>query len=252
MGKLEGKAAIVTGGARGIGRAIATRFLEEGAQVLICDILEDRAHETAGELGELGDVQAYIGDLSKKQVCEAAVARSVEIFGGLHIVVNNAGIARWGRFLEHSEEDWDRTLDVNLKAVFLLSQQAARVMVEQGEGGVILSTASNNGHVPEPDVAAYNASKGAVVLLTKTMAIELAKYNIRANCVAPGHIGPTDLSLEGGADDAFFETLKDGIPLGRLGKLEEVAALYAFLASDEAEFINGHSVLIDGGQIAGQ
>ena len=191
--------------------------------MLICDIL-DRANETAEELSSLGEVHVHVGDLTQRDVCAAAVVRAVELFGGLHVVVNNAGIARWGPFLEHSEEDWDRTLDVNLKAVFLLSQQAARVMVDQGDGGVILSTASNNGHTPEPDVAAYNASKGAVVLLTKTMAIELAKYNIRANCVSPGHIGPTDLSLEGGADETFFETLKDGIPLGRLGKLEEVAA----------------------------
>lgn len=252
MGKLAGKAAIVTGGARGIGRAIATRFLQEGARVLICDILDERLRETVAELAELGEVHAHAGDLGKKEVCEAAVRRAVELYDGLHIVVNNAGIARWAPFLDHSEEDWDRTFDINLKAVFLLSQQAARVMVEQGEGGVILSMASNNAHVPEPEVAAYNASKGGVVLLTKTMAIELAKYNIRANCVAPGHIGPTDLSLEGGADETFFETLKDGIPLGRLGKLEEVAALYAFLASDEAPFINGHSVIIDGGQLAGQ
>ena len=252
MGKLIGTAAIVTGGARGIGRAIATRFLEEGAQVLICDILEDRLRETVGELSELGEVHGHPGDLSRKDVCAAAVHRAVDLFGGVHIVVNNAGIARWAPFLDHSEEDWDRTFDVNLKAVFLLSQQAARVMVEQGKGGVILSMASNNGHVPEPEVAAYNASKGGVVLLTKTMAIELAKHNIRANSIAPGHIGPTDLSLEGGADETFCQTLADGIPLGRLGKLEEVAALYAFLASDEAQFINGHSIIIDGGQTAGQ
>ena len=148
MGKLIGRAAIVTGGARGIGRAIATRFLEEGAQVLICDILEDRLRETVGELSELGEVHGHPGDLSRKDVCAAAVHRAVDLFGGVHIVVNNAGIARWAPFLDHSEEDWDRTFDVNLKAVFLLSQQAARVMVEQGEGGVILSMASNNGHVP--------------------------------------------------------------------------------------------------------
>lgn len=252
MALLDGKVAIVTGGARGIGKAITQRFLQEGAKLVVCDILTERLDATVSELKQFGPIVGQPGDLTIKALCKEAVDRAVETYGELNIVVNNAGIARWAPFLEHSEEDWDRTLAVNLKAVFLLSQQAAKVMVKQGRGGAILSTASNNAHVPEGEVAAYNASKAGVVLLTKTLAVELAQYGIRSNCVAPGHVGPTDLSLEGGADEQFFETLKDGIPLGRLGTLEEIAALYTFLASDECTFINGHSIIVDGGQLAGQ
>ena len=248
--RLEGRVAIVTGAARGIGRAIAQRFLEEGARVVACDVLE-QVEQSADELTALGDIRAVVGDLTNARHCERAVAAARDL-GRLDIVVNNAGIARWAPFLDHSEADWDQTLAVNLKAVFLLSQRAARVMVEQGTGGVILSTASNNGHVAEPEVAAYNASKAGVILLTKSMAVELGKHGIRANCVSPGHIGPTDLALDGGAGDDFIESLEAGIPLGRLGRLEEVAALYAYLASDEAAFMNGHSVVFDGGQTAGQ
>lgn len=250
MNRLDEKVAIVTGAARGIGRAIATRFLQEGATVVACDILP-QVMATAEELRSLGDVAPVMADLTSSQAC-TEVAELAQSLGGPDIVVNNAGIARWAPFLDHSEKDWDDTLAVNLKAVFLLSQAAARLMVEHGRGGVILSTASNNGHVAEPEVAAYNASKAGVVLLTKTMAVELGPHGIRANCVAPGHIGPTDLASEGGASDEFIATLEAGIPLGRLGRLEEVAALFTYLASDEAAFMSGHSVIFDGGQTAGQ
>ena len=252
MPLLDGKKAIITGGARGIGKAIAERFLDEGASVFICDILEDRLDETARELRERGKVDVLSGDISLKHFCEEVATTARERMGEINVLVNNAGIARWGSILEHTEEDWDRTLAVNLKAVFLLSQQVTRIMVEQGKGGVILSMASNNGHVAEPSLSAYNAAKAGVVLLTQTMAIDLGEYGIRANCVSPGHIGPTELSMEGGASEEFFENLAVGIPLGRVGRLEEVANLYAFLASDNAEVINGASILIDGGQLAVQ
>lgn len=157
--RLEGRIAIVTGAARGIGRAVAQRFLDEGALVIACDVL-DLVEQTAEELAPLGDIRAVVGDLTDARQCERVVAAARDV-GHLDILVNNAGIARWAPFLDHSEEDWDRTLAVNLKAVFLLSQLAARVMVDQGTGGVILSTASNNGHVAEPEVAAYNASRPA-------------------------------------------------------------------------------------------
>jgi 3-oxoacyl-[acyl-carrier protein] reductase len=250
MNRLEGRVAIVTGAARGIGRAITERFLQEGASVVACDVLP-RVEQTAAELGDWGTVIPVIADLTSAEAC-AHVATEAARHGGPDIVVNNAGIARWAPFLDHSERDWDDTLAINLKAVFLMSQAAARLMVEHGRGGVILSTASNNGHVAEPEVAAYNASKAGVVLLTKTMAVELGPHGIRANCVSPGHVGPTDLALEGGASDDFIATLEAGIPLGRLGRLDEIAALFAFLASDEAAYMNGHSVIIDGGQTAGQ
>ena len=250
MALLDGKKAIITGGARGIGRAIATRFLDEGASVVIADILEDRLQDTIGDLGERGEVHGIAGDVSSKAFCEEVASTAREVMGEVNVLVNNAGIARFGNILEHSEEDWDRTLAINLKAVFLLSQQVARILVEQGNGGVILSTASSNGHVAEPELAAYNAAKAGVVLLTKTMAVDLGGNGIRVNCVSPGHIGPTELAMEGGASEEFFEGLTSGIPLGRVGRLEEVANLYAFLASDLAKFISGESIVIDGGQLA--
>jgi 3-oxoacyl-[acyl-carrier protein] reductase len=249
MGRLERKSAIITGAGRGIGKAIARKFLEEGARILICDIVPERLEAAAGELRAYGDVQTMDGDVSAASFCDALVARVQERFGALDVLINNAGIALFQPFLDHSEEAWDRTLAVNLKSVFLLGQRAARAMVAQGRGGAIVNMASTNGHVGEKELAAYNASKAGVVLLTKTMAIELAAHNIRANCVAPGFIR-TELVEDAGVDETFVRDYLQKIPLGRYGKPEEVANLFAFLASDEASFITGESVVIDGGQLS--
>jgi 3-oxoacyl-[acyl-carrier protein] reductase len=199
-----------------------------------------------------GDVHAIAGDVTDPAFCDQLAQRAEERLGGIDILVNNAGVARWAAFVEHSLEDWEQTLAVNLTAVFLLSQRAARVMVEQGRGGVILSTASNNGHVAEPGVAAYNASKAGVILLTKTMAIELAPHGIRANCVSPGHVESRGLALDGGAGASFLADIEAPIPLGRIGRIEEIANLFVFLATDESPYINGESILIDGGHLARQ
>ena len=184
--------------------------------------------------------------------CDEVVHRAKERLGGIDVLVNNAGIARWASFVEHSLEDWEQTLAVNLTAVFLLSQRVARVMIEQDRGGVILSTASNNGHVAEPGVAAYNASKAGVILLTKTMAIELAPHGVRANCVSPGHVESRGLALDGGASASFLADIATPIPLGRIGRIEEIANLFVFLATDESPYINGESILVDGGHLARQ
>lgn len=252
MGRLDGKAAIVTGAGRGIGQGIARRFVQEGARVLLCDLVAERVEQTASGLQSEGECHAIAGDVTSPAFCSDVAERACELFGGIDVLVNNAGIARWGSFTEHSLEDWERTLAVNLTAVFLLSQQVARVMVRQGSGGAILSTASNNAHVAEPGVAAYNASKAGVVLLTKTMAIELGPHGIRANCVSPGHVESSGLALDGGADAAFLENLSDPIPLQRVGRIDEIANLFVFLASDEAPYINGESIVIDGGHLARQ
>jgi 3-oxoacyl-[acyl-carrier protein] reductase len=249
MLRLEGKSALITGAGRGIGKAIAEKFLMEGARLVICDIVTERIEQTARELSAFGTVRALAGDVSKASFCDELVQRANEWHGELNVLVNNAGIAVFASFLEHSEDDWDRTMAVNLKSMFLLGQQAARTMIAQGKGGAIVNMASTNGLMGERDLAAYNASKGGVVLLTKTMAIELAPYNIRVNCVAPGLIR-TEMAPEGGVDESFTQAYLQKIPLRRHGIPSEVANLFAYLASDEASFITGDTVVIDGGQIA--
>jgi 3-oxoacyl-[acyl-carrier protein] reductase len=249
MHRLPGKRAIVTGAGRGIGKAIARKFLDEGARVLICDIVPERVAQAVDDLSPFGEIDGLAGDVTDPSFCQALVARAREQFGGLDVLVNNAGVGWFEPFLEHSIATWNRTLEVDLTAVFVLSQLTARLMVEQGTGGAIVNIASTNGHVGERGLAAYNAAKAGVVLLTKTMAIELAPHHIRANCVSPGFI-LTELAREAGADEAFIRDYVKKIPLGRYGRPEEVANVVAFLASDEASFITGEAVVIDGGQLA--
>jgi 3-oxoacyl-[acyl-carrier protein] reductase len=247
---LESKRVIVTGAARGIGKVIATRFVSEGCRVLITDMKADSLTETAEQLRRDGEVYSVTGDVSSPEFCAALVQEAQDRLGGVDVVVNNAGIVAFEPFLEHSTTEWDRTLAINLTAVFLISQAAARVMAAQGSGGVILNMASANGHVPEHGMAAYNVAKAGVILLTKSIAIELAPLAIRSNCISPGYIGPMTGAMDGGASAAFIADLPNHVPAGRFGAPEEVAALYAFLASDEAPFITGESVVIDGGQLS--
>lgn len=198
MGRLDGKAAIVTGAGSGIGKGVATKFLHEGARVVFGDIRADRVQEAERELSAFGEVHGLAGDVTDDAFCQSLVDAAAARFGRLDVSVANAGIVHRHPFLEHTRESWDRTLAINLTHVFVLSQRAARQMVAQGTGGVILATASANGHVAEKEVAAYNAAKAGVVLLTQTMAIELAPHGIRACCVSPGYVGPTNLVVDGG------------------------------------------------------
>lgn len=249
MLRLEGKNAIVTGAGRGIGRAIARKFLQEGARVIACDLIQDRVDSALAELGSLGAIHGIAGDVTDAAFCQQVVALAQDKFGPLHVLANNAGIAKWEVFLDHSETNWDRTLAVNLKAVFILSQHAARAMAAHGEGGAIVNMASTNAHCGERGYAAYNASKAGVLLLTKTMAIELAEHKIRVNCVAPGFI-MTELVGEVGVSEQEIRDYLQKIPLRRYGQPDEVANVFAFLACDEASFITGESIVIDGGQLA--
>ena len=248
--KLKNKAAIVTGAGRGIGKAIARKFLQEGATVLICDIFEDRLNEAKSELEKEGEVYAKKVDVTKRNEVEEMVAYAKEKMGRIDILANNAGIARFSPFLEISDKDWNDTINVNLNGVFLCSQIVAKEMVKQKSGSIV-NMSSSNGLFGEADLAHYNASKGGVKLLTKTMAIELAPYNIRVNNVCPGFI-LTDLAIEGGIEEEELKGYTSKIPLNRDGKVEEVANAFSFLASDEASFITGTELLVDGGQTCQQ
>ncbi len=246
--RLSGKTAIVTGAGRGIGRAIAQRFLQEGAALLLCDVAPERLTGALTALRPLGEVHTQVADVSSAHDADALVAKALGVWGRIDILVNNAGVATFAPFLDIAEADWDRTLAVNLKGMFLVGQRVARAMAGAA-GGAIVNMASTNGLVGERRLAAYNASKAGVILLTKTMAIELAEHRIRVNCVCPGFIG-TELVGESGGDESFIREYVGKIPLGRVGRPEEVAAVFAFLASDDAAFVSGESVVVDGGQLA--
>ena len=222
--RLKGRRAIVTGSARGIGKAIAVKFLREGASVVLVDNRAELLSACRAELAQIGPpVYEYAADVSDKdQVADLIEMVENSFGGGVDVLVNNAGIARMQEFLEITEESWDRTMAVNLKSIFLLSQVFAKTMIERMRTGAIVNTASVNGLVGEAGMAAYNASKAAVILLTKTMAIELGSHGIRANCVCPGVIY-TDLVKEAGFDDALIAEYLTKIPLNRLGRPEDVA-----------------------------
>lgn len=248
-GRLEGKRAVITGGGRGIGRAIAERFLREGAQCLIAEIVPDRLAAAAQDLSSLGIVHAVIADVADAQSVRHLFEEVDRTLGGVDVLVANAGIAEERPFLEISPQEWDRVMAVNLRGVFLCGQEAARRMIRQDRGGAIVNMSSTNGLMGERGLAHYNASKAGVMLLSKTMAIELAPYKIRVNCVNPGFI-PTELTTEANLSQALTATYLEKIPLRRFGRTEDVASAFCFLASDDASFITGTELVVDGGQLA--
>jgi len=244
--RLEGKSAIVTGAGRGIGKAIAKRFLHEGAGVLICDLEPERLEAAREELAAIGTVQSEVVNVTSREEVERMVDRAKEEFGRIDILANNAGISRFEPFLEITDENWNDTLAINLTGVFLCSQVVAAEMKNQGSGAIV-NMGSTNGILGEEGLAHYNASKAGVILLTKTMAIELAPHNVRVNSVCPGFI-LTELQLESGMSEETIQDYTSLIPLNRYGRVEEVASAFAFLASDEASFITGTELVVDGGQ----
>jgi 3-oxoacyl-[acyl-carrier protein] reductase len=250
MRRFEGKRVLITGAGRGIGRATAERFASEGARLLLTDRQSDLLQQTGEHIRSRYGVQVlvYVMDVSVKAEVEAAVAFVLEQYGGIDVLINNAGICREASFLETTEQDWDDILAVNLKGNFLVGQAVAREMVKS-ESGAIVNMCSTNGLVGESGFTAYNASKGGVLLLTKTMALELGPHGIRVNCIAPGYID-TPMSHTFEASSSLLTEGRDKVPLHRVAQPEEVAAVFAFLASDDASFINGEVVVIDGGQLA--
>jgi 3-oxoacyl-[acyl-carrier protein] reductase len=248
MRGLDSKSVLISGGTRGIGRATARRFLEEGSRVFVGGRDDAELDETLGELSPLGTIDGLVGDVANEGHVERLVGAAEAAIGGLDVLIANAGIARKEPFLAITPEAWDRVIAVNLRGMFLVAQAAARRMVARG-GGAIVLMASTNGLGGERDFAHYNASKGGVVLLTKTMALELGPKGIRVNCVCPGFID-TPLNTNLADEAAMLEYERTKVPLGRRGRADEVAAAYAFLASDEASFVHGVALVVDGGQTA--
>ena len=245
--RLKDKVAIVTGAARGIGRATAERLIEEGAKILICDVDEAQLTRTAAELGGKDRVIAQLVDVVNKRHVEQLVEKAVEHFGRLDIMVNNAGIAPVVDFLDVTEEMLSRVLDVNLKGAFYGTQAAGRQMIKQGGGGVIINMSSINSGLANPNVAPYAISKGGMNQVTSTAAVAFAPHGIRVVGVGPGTI-MTDMVAGAFMNSAGNHAILSRTPLGRYGQASEIAAVVAFLASDDASYITGETVYVDGGR----
>jgi len=245
MRGLSGKRAVVTGGASGIGAATVARFLAEGARVMVIDRDEAGCHAIEARHPSLDG--AVVADVSDHDAVVLAFEAVDQRMGGLDVLVNNAGISIRHPFLEITPDEWRTVMRVNLGGVFYVAQQAARRMKAAG-GGVILNMGSTNGLTGYPFYADYNASKAGVIELTRSMALELAPA-VRVNAVCPGYIMTPMQEAE--YTPEMIAAVNAKIPLGRHGRPEEVAALFAFLASDEAPFISGQTIVIDGAEIAG-
>lgn len=249
MPRFENQVAIVTGGGRGIGAATARRLASEGAGVVVADIDPGAAEEIAGAIrADRGKALAVQVDVTSRPSVETMLAAALAQYDQVDVLANIAGMGIPEHFLRTSDENWQRTLQVNLSGVFLCSQVIARHMVERGTAGRIVNMASTNGLVGEADLAPYNASKFGVVGLTMTMAIDLAPYNIRVNSVCPGLI-KTRLTQAMWSNSAAAADYLKKIPLNRFGEPEEVASAVAYLASTDSGFITGHQLVIDGGQL---
>jgi 3-oxoacyl-[acyl-carrier protein] reductase len=249
MRGLADKRVLVTGGTRGIGLATAERFLQEGARVHICGTSRDRLVAALDSLARFGPATGSCCDVGSEEDVDRLVGEAVAALGAIDVLINNAGVAYAEPFLEIRPVTWDRVMRVNVRGMFLVAQAVARHLVARSASGVIVNMSSTNGLVGEELYAHYDASKGAVAQLTKTMALELGRHGIRVNALCPGYIvTPMSEAID---DPAFVaEYIERRIPLGRTGTVEDVAAAYAFLASDDAAFIHGTTLVIDGGQLA--
>jgi NAD(P)-dependent dehydrogenase (short-subunit alcohol dehydrogenase family) len=246
--RLSGKTAIVTGARRGIGRAIALALAKEGANVVVSDISQKDCRKVVDEIERMGRRGLALKcDVSSSDDVEDMVKRTVAEFGRVDILVNNAGILTFKPFLELTDEDWDKTLNVNLKGQFLCARGVGRVMIKNKWGRIIniASISSGGCGIAFPLIAHYTASKGGVIALTEALALELTSQGINVNAICPGAID-TDMS-KGVKEGGQLAQVLARIPKGRLGQPEEIASLAVFLASEESDYISGAAVVIDGG-----
>lgn len=247
---LDGKVALVTGAANGIGAGTARRLAADGARVVLTDIEMDTLKQVADDLTSQGaDVLTHKIDVTDRERIQQVFDDVVARWGTPNVIAHIAGTAKPQPYLELSDEDWQRTIDINLTGSFLVSQIAARALVAAECPGSIVFMASTNGLVGEEELADYNASKFGVVGLTKTLAIDLAPYNIRVNSVNPGLIHTRLTKGVWNNPEVHAAYTNERIPMRRLGTIDEVAACVAFLASDDSSFVTGHSLVVDGGQL---
>jgi len=247
--RLNNKVAIITGSGSGIGKAIVRLFSQEGAKVVIAEISEENGKKVMEEIRDNGGTAVFVKtDVSKSSEIKKMTELCLKEFGGIDVLVNNAGIVKFSPFHEVSEEDWDEVINVNLKSVFLASKSVLPYMLEKGKGKII-NIASIAGLVGFENIGPYCASKGGIIALSKEMALEYAKKGININCIAPGVI-ETAMTRDMLNNSQTRQFLKSSTPYFRLGKSEDIAQAALYLASDESDFVNGEVLVVDGGWIA--
>ena len=243
MGRLQDKVALIIGASRGIGKAIAVRYAEEGAKVILADFDAEGGKASADELGAL----FVHTDIAKMDDAVAAVHLAVETFGRLDIVVQNAGIYPWQLIENTSPEDWDRVMGVNLRGCFNAASAALPQMKKQGSGRILFTSSITGPHVTSPGHGHYSATKAGINGFIRSAALEFSSYGINVNGVEPGNILTEAIQLHRG--EAFIRNMENAIPLGRLGSPRDVANAFLFLASDDASYITGTTIVVDGGQL---